>query len=955
MHCVHNNNMKTRIGVLITAIIASILLYTQGTAIAQSIQTGSNGFQLCPPADFMLVLDHSGSMKEQMPDARTAALNFVELVKNSVPTSGNYKSRVGLASFGSSLWPPTYNMPFPDGTEYPGPQSNAATLNQTLSSNFTEVKNSITSIGDGQGFSCLMCGLYLANQELIRNPSTNTGFTRKVVVFISDGKANRLFDGSSGTTTAKEGTKKQADEGRKHNIEYYSLNFGESSDPVMRYVANDPDSKYHIYSPNSVDWINALAQVHDIVCHDPTPTPTATNTPTPSNTPTITPTPTRTPTLTPTATRTPTRTPTQTPTVTPTPVIICTDSDGGTNYGLKGTAEEKVQNGNVTSTATDHCVTKSGTSTTPVASCEGANCFLVEYSCTGGSHNSTGKSIADETYHCPSNKCAEGVCVPPSLYCYQQASVYLPALSTPKATLRLSTSNTSPKIGDIVDIIVTLNTDGATTSATDLVVKYPPSDIRIETITNGALYNQYLAPQIDNTSGTVMLSAISTPSGTMFKGTGTFATLKAKILDPNFISGTITIEVYYLPRGRNDSNVVEFSTLNDILASGDTLTLSITTPSVTPPATPTLTPTRTITPTITKTPTPSPTKPPQGSFTLTVDEPVAGAILKKGTTYTIRWTFDQSNQIKNPPYKTRLSYTCRDLSGQGGPQWYSEIINANASTTLGNTNSYRWTVPDAMIPGSLCQILVYIEDTLLKGSTTTNANASSGEFKIEGTTTNTTPTPTGPAVSMTINFKIKFQGVLFSNIAAEADKTQTVKIELIKQTLLPNNQGYETFYSSGPKTTTVTTTASDVDANGIAIWSGSVTFDKQSPSSNYAVLIKGPKHLKRKFCSNNPTEDAEGGFPYRCLGVGSITLAAGTNTLDFSQVLLLAGDLPGAKGQDGIVNSHDVSLVLNMIKTGQSTDPNDLKVADMDLNGVVNAKDRSYLVETLEEKYGDEE
>jgi len=32
-----------------------------------------------------------------------------------------------------------------------------------------------------------------------------------------------------------------------------------------------------------------------------------------------------------------------------------------------------------------------------------------------------------------------------------------------------------------------------------------------------------------------------------------------------------------------------------------------------------------------------------------------------------------------------------------------------------------------------------------------------------------------------------------------------------------------------------------------------------------------------------------------------------------------------------------------------------LMVADMDLNGVVNAKDRSYIIETLEEKYGDEE
>ena len=146
-----------------------------------------------------------------------------------------------------------------------------------------------------------------------------------------------------------------------------------------------------------------------------------------------------------------------------------------------------------------------------------------------------------------------------------------------------------------------------------------------------------------------------------------------------------------------------------------------------------------------------------------------------------------------------------------------------------------------------------------------------------------------------------------------------------------------------------------MDANGISIWEGSFTPTAITPGSNYSILIKGPRHLQRKFCQNNPTERAEEGFPYTCSVVGQITLTGQENLLDFSQVLLQAGDLPGSVGQDGVVNAIDVSLVLNMIRNGFSEQPNDLIIADMDLNGVVNAKDRSYLVETLEEKYGDEE
>lgn len=211
--------------------------------------------------------------------------------------------------------------------------------------------------------------------------------------------------------------------------------------------------------------------------------------------------------------------------------------------------------------------------------------------------------------------------------------------------------------------------------------------------------------------------------------------------------------------------------------------------------------------------------------------------------------------------------------------------------------------------------------------------------------------PGSPATSPTLQFRLKLQGVETTNIGREADKLQKVRLSVYKQEKAPTGNEI---------TTTLIKEFKDVEikmientTNSIAIWKGVLTLSGVNPGSKYVVLIKGPKHLQKKFCVNNPTENIEGGLPYRCLGGdGQITIQAGENLLDFSGVLLQGGDLPT---QDGIVNAYDVSLVINIIENGVSTDAEDLRVADIDLNGVVNAKDRSYLIETLEEKYGDEE
>lgn len=187
-----------------------------------------------------------------------------------------------------------------------------------------------------------------------------------------------------------------------------------------------------------------------------------------------------------------------------------------------------------------------------------------------------------------------------------------------------------------------------------------------------------------------------------------------------------------------------------------------------------------------------------------------------------------------------------------------------------------------------------------------------------------TPTVTPPAGGWPVlNFKVKFQGV--------ASKSADQKVRIVVK-----KAGLDKTFNN------VNVVASD---NGI--YSGSVTLTDVPAADNYRISIKGPKHLSRKFCENNQA--------VRCVGTGRIALAGGANTLDFSKIVLEAGDLPnpneGAK-QDGVANSIDYSLWKARIG---KEDNDSLAVADINFDGVVNQIDWQLMRVTLETKYEEEE
>lgn len=102
----------------------------------------------------------------------------------------------------------------------------------------------------------------------------------------------------------------------------------------------------------------------------------------------------------------------------------------------------------------------------------------------------------------------------------------------------------------------------------------------------------------------------------------------------------------------------------------------------------------------------------------------------------------------------------------------------------------------------------------------------------------------------------------------------------------------------------------------------------------YTILIKGPKHLQKKL---------------------EVDLVSGINTIDRLNnpiSYLPGGDLPLESGQDGKVNSIDYNYLINHFDT---TNPQEIFISDLNLDGAVNRGDMGIIAETLGEKRDEDE
>jgi len=202
-----------------------------------------------------------------------------------------------------------------------------------------------------------------------------------------------------------------------------------------------------------------------------------------------------------------------------------------------------------------------------------------------------------------------------------------------------------------------------------------------------------------------------------------------------------------------------------------------------------------------------------------------------------------------------------------------------------------------------------------------------------------TPTLTNSSSLITLNLKLKFQGVMREPLNNN-QKIMNVRIKVGGGNLstpvsveanfnLTNNRNSE---------------------NDALIWEGSVNLPSQVvPGQNYYLLVKGPKHIQKKICESNPQETTGGS--YRCRGENRIILSSGQNNLDFSKIYLLSGDLPINGIQDGVVDSLDTSFIRNNLGR---TNPETISIADLNLDGRIDTQDWSMVIYALSIKTDEE-
>jgi len=184
-------------------------------------------------------------------------------------------------------------------------------------------------------------------------------------------------------------------------------------------------------------------------------------------------------------------------------------------------------------------------------------------------------------------------------------------------------------------------------------------------------------------------------------------------------------------------------------------------------------------------------------------------------------------------------------------------------------------------------------------------------------TSTPTPTPVG-GKQLTFQMKLKFQGITKKPV--NVSNRMLVRITLLTSDF------------------TLETTPEFVSDDG-GLWSSqfSVTIPTQKDLL-YKMLIKGPRHVQRKICVENPQDTVAG--RYLCSGDGF--RLKDSNTFDFSNIYQYAGDVPP---QSGVIDSYDFATAIRG-DIGKR-DSEALNRSDLNMDGFVDSQDYSLLFNNL--------
>jgi hypothetical protein len=158
----------------------------------------------------------------------------------------------------------------------------------------------------------------------------------------------------------------------------------------------------------------------------------------------------------------------------------------------------------------------------------------------------------------------------------QIASQVLPLTVGPLggAKIALTIENKNYKIGERVPVKIRVFSGGYYSDGVDLVLKYDPKVLEVtpEEISGGNIFQNFPVKNVDSSSGTIQISAISSTSGESFNGIGDFVTINFRTIS----IGSSEVNVVYTPNQTDDSNVIQQQESIDMLTDVINATINVT-------------------------------------------------------------------------------------------------------------------------------------------------------------------------------------------------------------------------------------------------------------------------------------------------------------------------------------------------------------------------------------------
>lgn len=158
-----------------------------------------------------------------------------------------------------------------------------------------------------------------------------------------------------------------------------------------------------------------------------------------------------------------------------------------------------------------------------------------------------------------------------------QFTLFIPASYAASATMSLSPASGTVNRGCTLSVEVKVDTGGADTDGTDAILFYDATRFKVTTsdIKNGTIYSDYPGNTVDP-SGKITISGLAAVNQA-FKGSGTLATITFAALE-NAPAGATQVKFDFDPNDKaktTDSNVVERSTVQDILSQVNDATYTV--------------------------------------------------------------------------------------------------------------------------------------------------------------------------------------------------------------------------------------------------------------------------------------------------------------------------------------------------------------------------------------------